>query len=553
MKRAVPSLLAQVLWAPLVGATLGLPSAMAQEDPVEVGGGTFDFDLNSVLVASFEADQAFLESESDRVRRLVEGALGSAYVVVKMAEVPAFTDYSAEIYLRSCPQGQYIGCVFVVGGRAQTDWTIGGRVSAVEGGYQVDLSFIDVSDAKLVLEFDVVLDGSNDAEFKEGVQRIMDALVNGEVADLDVRRDPEAERAAAAEAERRAKLQQEFSEDSRYEDPEDFRRGEVGLDAYVGGEDDLGGDESGDVRSSGSSTGKVSASDLQAMEEKGGLPPWERAGLTKTQYRIYRNSGKKLRDFKAVLQGRKGEVLIKGSLNVGQGPWGQVHDTQFVIDNQANVNNLQPGDILAEYDAQFLSDKLAIGGTFELGYGLAPWFELTVHGGIKSAPYQWRVQPFVENVDKDGDVFTTNQVVPWFAGLRLGLVPMPAFPARPTLHIGGSYMVGSSFNKLVQVPTFLLAAQAQPAAMIVAHINPGVDINAGKWVSVWARLDLDVLVASFNSSVQCVRDPREPTNCGNAAAAALFPSPPAGAQPFGRIGIGGSVGLTARIRVAGMR
>ena len=172
-------------------------TAHAQDAPADApaddgGGMSFDFELNSVLVASFEAGQPFLETEAERVRDLVEDALASAYVVVGMPDVPAFADYSADVYLRSCPDGQYIGCVFVVGGRAKTDWTIGGHIKAVEGGYKVNLSFIDVAEAKLVLEFDVVLDGSNDAEFKEGVLRVMDALVNGQVQDLDLRGDPEA-------------------------------------------------------------------------------------------------------------------------------------------------------------------------------------------------------------------------------------------------------------------------------------------------------------------------------------------------------------------------
>ncbi len=520
----------------LVAALGVVAPALAQEDVVEVGDATsFDFDLNSVLVASFEADQPFLETEADRVRRLVENSLGQAYVVVRMAEVPAFTDYSAEIYLKSCPQGQYIGCVFVVGGRAQTDWTIGGRVSAVEGGYQVDLSFIDVGEAKLVLEFDVVLDGSNDGEFKEGVQRIMDALVNGEVQELDVRSDPEAERAAQAEADRRKQLASDFSEDSEYEDPEDFRRGDVGLDAYVGGEDE-------EVRDSGTRS-KVSFEDLAEMEEAGGLPPWEKAGLTKGQYKIYRNSGAKLRDFKAKLQGRKGEFLIKASFNAGPGPWGQVHDTWFVVDNETSLNDIQPGDLIADYDAQFLQNAMGLGGTLEIGYGVAKWVELTLHAGIKSAPYQYRLQPFVTGVEKDPGDFTAAQVTPFFAGARIGLIPMPAFPARPTLHVGASYWQGTGFTSLVQVPGYLQASQSRPVWMILAHVNPGVDVSAGKWVSIWARFDLDIPVAGGNI-VQALSQGSTPSD---------FPVALPGAAPSAGFGLGGSLGLTVRIRVAGMR
>lgn len=540
-----------------------VPDARAQDDdlpdgepppetaPAEVG--SFDFDLNSVLVATFEADQAFLESEADRVRKLVEQALGQAYVVVRMAEVPPFTDYSADIYLRSCPAGQYIGCVFVVGGRAQTDWTIGGRVSAVQGGYQVDLSFIDVDEAKLVLEFDVVLDGANDGEFKEGVLRIMDALVNGEVSELDVRRDPEAERAAAAEAERRKQLATEFSEGNQYEDPDDFRRGTVGLDAYVEGEDELDGEDA--PRSSGTAGGKVTMADLQEMAERGGLPPWEKAGLKMGQYRLYRNSGKKLRDFKAQLQGRKGEVLIKASLNVGQGPWGQVHDSWFVVDADANENAITRDDILAEYDAQYPRGALGIGGQLELGYGLTPWLELTAHVGIRSAPYDVRIFKIRELTDPDVPAFEERRGTPWFAGLRFGFVPMPAYPARPTLHIGASYVAGNAARGIVETPEYLTAAYAPPLGLIVGHVSPGLDISAGKFVSIWARADVDILITQLNA-VSCVLAKSEGNSClANVPedVAGLFPAQPPGPAAVSRIGIGGSIGATFRFRVAGMR
>lgn len=527
--------------ASFFAAGLLLAGSAAAQDDVPEAGASFDFDLNSVLVASFEADQPFLESEADRVRRLVEDALGQAYVVVRMAEVPAFTDYSAEIYLKSCPQGQYIGCVFVVGGRAQTDWTIGGRVAAVEGGYQVDLSFIDVDEAKLVLEFDVVLDGSNDGEFREGVQRIMDALVTGQVQELDVRRDPEAERAAQAEAERRARLQEEFADDSRYEDPDEFRRGDVGLDAYVGGEEDE------EVRSSGTRS-KVTFQDLEEMEEAGGLPPWEKAGINKGQYRLYRNSGQKLRDFKARLQGRKGEVLIKGSFNVGSGPWGQVQNALLLVDNTANLNDIQQSDMLAEFDQQGFANQVGFGGLFELGYGVAPWVELSLHFGFKSASSLHLTKAVREGIETDLGAPDVSQITPWFAGARIGLVPMPAFPARPTLHVGASYYRGTAYRSLVALPDFLLASNLPSPGMILAHINPGVDVSAGKWVSVWARFDMDIPVVYFANLEQWGPAGSREQMADRFAPTAL-PAPPANPG----FGLGGSLGLTVRIRVAGMR
>jgi hypothetical protein len=567
-------------WAPglVLLATASAP-AFAQDDelpegtpsdaqPAEVEGTpAFDFDVNSVLVASFLADQPFLEPEAERVRKLVEKALGASYVVVGMSEVPAFTDYSAEIYLRSCPQGQYIGCVFVVGGRAETDWTIGGRVGAVEGGYKVDLSFIDVDEAKLVLEFDVVLDGSNDAEFQEGVTRIMDALVAGNVQDLDIRGDPEAQRAAEKEAKAREDAAKRFAADSVYEDlGDDVERGTVGEDAYVGGAgDDL---EEPEAASAGRTGGRVTFEDLEEMEGKGGLTPWERAGLTKGQYRLYRNSGKKLRDFKARLQGRKGEVIVRASLGVSHGPWGQAHATGFLLQPGADPGKPpQADDIQSQSAMQLQATMLSYGGQLEVGGGVTRWMEILAYGGLMSSPYSWNLFAESPSVEVDipdpcsgarGTGCTGGSA--WYAGAKIGFVPMPAYPARPTLHVGGAWWQGTAIGKKVDLAGIpALYASKMPANnMILATIEPGFEVNAGKMVTIFARAQIDIPLAGryfqYNGSGSWPAYSREAqlvkpfyTKGG------MFAFDGDHVVPGRTIGIGANVGVTFRFRVAGLR
>lgn len=541
-----------VMHAWFAAVLLGVaPSAMAQDEM------TFDFDLNSVLVASFEAEQPFLETEAERVRALVEQSLGDTYVVITMAEVPAFTDYSAEVYLRSCPDGQYIGCVFVVGGRAQTDWTIGGKVSAVEGGFQVDMSFIDVAEAKLVMEFDVVLTGENDALFQEGVQKVMDALVNGEVQELDVRADPEAARAAEAEAARRAAIASEFAEDSAYEDPDDYERGDLGLDAYVGDDDD----------------DRVTYEDLEEMESQGGLTPWERAGLTKSQYKLYRNSNKKLRDFKRKLQGRKGEILLRASFKVTQGPWGQAHETGLVYSDPA------AGVISEQTALQLQTNNLVFGGEFEFGYGVLPWMDIGLFAGLHSSPYVWRQSTdgssiFIEeNVGAPRDFlpWTSTNTVAWWAGLKLGFAPMPAYPARPVMDVGASFWSGTAVSKVVDgIPDYMFAKNMGGNFAVLINLRPGFEINIGKTVVIFARADIDLPVfgRTFQRQVRIGGQGnergyyREREMVDRAQAGDPEPSR-SGAWtvdwdgnkvgPGFGVGIGGSIGLMFRFRVAGLR
>ena len=547
-------------WSLLVAGLLFVTQAAnAQDDlsdqpgaePTEPVSGGMSFDLNSVLVATFEASQPFLDTEAERVRHLVEDALAQGYVVVKMDEVPPFTDYSADIYLRSCPQGQYIGCVFVVGGRAQTDWTIGGKVTAVEGGYQVFLSFIRVGEAKLKLEFDVVLDGSNDAEFQEGVIKTMDALVNDNVKDLDLRDDPEAARAQAAEAAKREQMSRDFSSGNEFQ--QDDQRGDVGVDAYVDGERDRGAardrsseeDLEEDSSPAPRESGHVTSRDLSDMQERGGMTPWERAGLTKGQYRLYRNSNIKLRDFKAKLQGRKGEILIGVGMNVSSGSWGQYHETFFVQDGAANTQNVKPSDIVAQVGTLYTKKALALGGVFDVGVGLAPWLELRVFAGLHSAPFQYRFdkQTLAGDTVVAGDLKDpdSRSVTTMHVGLKLNFVPMPAYPARPTFALGVSYWQGTALSKLVQVPTYLAASQFKPLATLYVDAQPGVEVSAGKFVAIYARADIDIPVFDFGRTITVASK--------NTDALTRFPDP-ATAPSFG---IGGSLGLTMRIRVAGDR
>lgn len=514
------------LWAVLGVLAMGQsPVAFAEEPAAEEipAAPMPDFDVNSVLVSTFEAVQSYLEPEAERVRGLLEAALAKQYVVLSMNDVPAFEDYTAEVYLRSCPDGQYIGCVFVVGGRAQTDWVVGGQMSSVEGGYRVTLSFIHVADAKLKLDTTVDLDGTNDVAFQEGVLKIMDALVRGEVKELDTRGDPEAEARAKREEEERKRTAQQFTLDSTFEDTEVERGGDAPKDEGTG------------------TDGHITADDLDRMEEKGGLPPWDRAGLTRSQYKLYRNSGTKLEDFKDRLLGRKGQILFRLSGGISSGPWGQFHDTWYLIAADAPAD-IRPRDVLDDIATQRQTRALSPGGQLEVDFGVARWMELGVFGGIRSAPYDYRFFKQAEGaVAADPPDPTHRSAVSWHAGARIGFIPFPAFPVRPTLHLGASYWSGNNLLKIVQVPTYLTASLMRPNNMVLVHVNPGAEVSLGKWVLLFTRFDLDIPVLgrnvqSFNLET---KDPE-------------LADSPVGATDKG-FGLGATLGVAVRIGVGPKR
>jgi hypothetical protein len=490
----------------------------------------FTLTLDTVLVATFDANQSFLDAEAQRVQGLVTKALSGQFVVVPMAEVPPIQADSAEVYMQSCPAGQYIGCVFVIGEKAQTDWSIGGRVSAVEGGYKVLLSFIDVRESKLRMDVSVLLDGKNDASFQEGVLKAMDALVSGTVDALEQPAavpvdDPVAAEAAAAERRKLDARAAQFAEDSVYEAPPPDGPSRP--------------DEAPPVAEP-SAGGRVSRADLDAMAAAGGTPPWERAGLSRGQYLLYRNSGVKLAEFQDRMLGRKGQILVRLSGGVGLGPYGQRHSSAFFVGADADVSDLRPRDVVDEAIVQSQAKGFGGAGQIEVDFGLMKFLEIGVFGGLRAAPFTYAFVREVEGAEPVTLDEQTQSVMSWQVGARVGVIPMPAFPARPTLHVGGSFWGGTAISKLLAVPSYLRSGTIPANNLVLVHINPGMEVSAGKWIVAFARVDLDLPVAGrffqgrfAEGGKSLATLPADPVNPG--------------------LGVGGTLGVAVRLPVGPQR
>ena len=463
----------------LLRALLASGDARAQE-----GGALAPIQLDTVLISGFEAAQPFLAAEALRVRSLVERALADDHLVVTMAEIPKFQDTTAEVYLQSCPAGQYLGCVFVLGEKASTDYAIAGRISATDGGYRVVLSFIDVRESRLRMDLDVILDGNNDVAFQDGVRKALGAMLQGEVQSLAA--DPEAEAAAAAEKAKRDSKAGKFAEESVYERPADAP------------DDPVAREEAKTVaRSAVPTTGRLSAAEMAALDAEPGTKPWDRADLTRSQYRTYRASGLKLADFQDRLLGRKGQVLLRLSGGGAYGAWLQLHQTGFVLTTDANPSNAKPADVVGQSSVQSQQPGASGLANFELDIGINRWLEVGVFGGLRIAPYQAR---FDLSYEGDAEPASTPFLVDrrtamsTQVGARVGVIPFPAWLARPTLHVGGSAWLGNSLRARVDVPDYLLASQIRPNNNLFVHINPGFEVAPGRWILVFARADIDVPV-----------------------------------------------------------
>jgi hypothetical protein len=206
----------------------------------------------------------------------------------------------------------------------------------------------------------------------------------------------------------------------------------------------------------------------------------------------------------------------------------------YVQDNNADPSNIQPGDVPDQAAVQIQNRALSFGGQLELGVGVLPWLELGVFGGIRQATYEYR---FYQEIVGVADGIPSVDAVgarSYQVGLRLGAIPFPAYPVRPTLHVGASYWIGTPLNSIVTpLPDYLLSVEMRPNNMLVLHLQPGAEVSVGKWVMLWTRFDLDIPILGRN---------RQVFNRGNGT----LSQRPSSESDTG-FALGGSAGLTIRV------
>lgn len=485
------------------------------------------FELNSVLVATFEHTSPDLEYESKRIHDLIERAVGEAYLVVPMSEVAPFSDYDAETYVKSCPRGQYVGCAFVIGGRARTDWTIGGSLKPAAEGVTVTLSFIQVAQSKLVAELSFDVTPENERDVAKGVVQALDALIAGNLEEIDVRGTSEQreaeERARAAAA---AREQQRATSVARADEDIDEELGEVER-----------------VREAPAAPQRVTREDLAAeAEERGsGDPPWIELGLTEKQYLDYKNSGLNIAAWRDKRLGRTGDILIGIVGGYSQGGWGQRFEGAFAwAYPEAGSAQLSIGE------QRLLGEQVKAGSGFaelELGVGLQSWLEVVGTVGIGTSPYIYRF--YQEGPTPPGQEPTANPLpdpaTVGITGLRVGgkvgVAPFPLAPARPTVHAGVLYFQGTNAED-----RFDGGASAQldfaglPATnLLLVQVQPGAEISVGRNILIRARFDVDIPVGGTRLT-EYKAGYRLLTQTGR-------PQP----ENDNLLGLGGQVGMTFRI------
>jgi hypothetical protein len=442
----------------LLGA-VAAPAARAQDEvaPQEA------FSLDTVFVSRFQASDPSLRPQADAARVMLERRLGSEFIVLARDEVPAFEDYSAEVYLSSCPPDQFFGCAFVIGERASAQWVITGELTDGLDGPQVDLSFVDVADSRLVFSFSAEWSDSSAAVFGDTVADLLGKIVAGAAVERDIREES---------AEQKAKRERDEIEALRQ--------------SLAGVEDELGALERSLVVERIEAP-KLTEEQLRAYRESEEAPPWERLGMSESTYVRYRNSGMSLARWRELSRGRSARVLVAASAGTAVGPWSQEFDGRRGLDN----SNLQPIEI-DQWQEVSRGEGLLL--DLELGFGILP--ELTAYGSAayRIGRFDYRFFNEVEGqTPPDVPEVQTAVLDTWQWAGRLEFAPFPTWTARPTLTGGLAFWAGRPIQKVSQLP-----ASIQPMAtpnQVFLELGPGGEMDLGRSMTLFIRGMFELPVA----------------------------------------------------------
>lgn len=441
-----------------------------------------------LLVATFQPLDTASEAEATRITSALALRLQGHATVVPMREVPPFPplDTDGETYLLACPPDNYSGCALVVGQRADVRWVVGATVRYAPDEFDpstghsvLDVTFVDVAGAREAARFALPMLGDEGVAL-DGVARVYADMVAGAL-DLTDQRD--------------------LSPD---ETPEEIARREAAARSVGELEQRLGtAVRSEDVRRI--DPPKLTRADLADLSDGEGMPPWERAGLTEREYPRFANSGRTADEWRSERQGRLGEISVRGAVAGGGGPWSQNHEAKLLRGSA----DLQP-----IHTAQFLEVVRGGSGAFEaeLGFGVAPWVEVSLVAGMHTGRATILRDEDVEDQAAIPGTATTSAISTYHYGVRARVLPFVHASARPTMAIGAVWWTGSglpqsdSFPRL-DAPTQLLlqllpGAEASPSRHVTlfAHTGPQPRIGGTRERSTNVGSGLDAVPQPIGAS-----------------------------------------------------
>ena len=439
------------------------------EDPVE--------DIDSASEAVFVSPFQPLNPEAAGLASMMSSFLEAQLTqhgdlqVVPLSDVQPVHDMSAEVYLESCPPGQAIGCAFVVGENAEAGFALTGTVQAETSGTLVEVTIIDVRNAREAMNFVVQLGVGDDERFAEGVASVLVAVVRGEAGRVEDIRDMSEEVAPDYSA-AAAQLSQLTS-------------------------------ELGDVRTLSSRTAAVIerpaltddyVSDRMQTE---GVKPWERVNMGPDEYLRWRNSGETLSVWRERNSGRTKQMVIRTGFGFGRGPVDGEYDGSYVRGISETTGGFAVEEVYA-WQSQMSGNGMT--ADVAIGAGIGPVLEVGAQLGYASGAYRVNVLSKTKNntaaPPKENEFPNSNMYLGPY--LLAGL--MPGSTVRPV--VGGSmlYWQGQSVDSKEQLPDEL-ETFSTPPNLWVLQAKGGAEIRVSKAVDFYVHVPVWVVVGGKDTEM----------------------------------------------------
>jgi hypothetical protein len=443
-----------------------IPAAFAQDDEIPV-----------VLVSS-------LQARNDAARGLasvVEGALAQAIdkqagiLTRRVEDAPDFDDYSARIYMQSCPAGDTVGCTLVVGERANATLAVTGSVQALARTNRVQIDILDIANARVLVSFQSEVEDVEDPAFADGVANVVLAAARGEIGEeKDIRGGAETEDGDGVSDEEWAKQLNQLT-------------GEMGGVTVVEGQNRR------------IARPEFTVEDIAEKMKSEAQKPWERLGMSPAEYLRFKNSGLALYEWRQGSRGRQGQVVLRPLAGVYNGPVNTAYYARYAQDDNF--------DVIDAYGAQAMQTGTAgaFGGT--VGYGLAPVLEVGVEGAVTTGSFQSDIfGGTLEDLEKTtATEIEPDQASSWWLGAYALVAPFPMAAFRPDGGAGLLFFQGQGSKQHIDatatgVPAF------DGSNLVLAELFVGGEARLSKHLDVCLKLPVHLRVAG--DATQSIHEPK---------------------------------------------
>jgi hypothetical protein len=131
----------------------------------------------------------------------------------------------------------------------------------------------------------------------------------------------------------------------------------------------------------------------------------------------------------------------------------------------------------------------------ELAWGIHPWIDVGAGIAARSVQVGYFVQREIQDevppqLIGQGDTFRYTTEF----RLRSTFAPMATYPVRPTASVALAYWQGTKLDKVLQLSDFPVEVFGVPHWLLL-HVGPGVEFSPSPFVSLYARVNVELKVA----------------------------------------------------------